>query len=123
MSKKQNLKWAYVYSEGCGPCQRITPIIDTMIAMGNKNIAKFNFKELDPQNSLRRFGTPHIVLYDMDKSEIVGAKNYGTMFWTGLFELYVNHKELLTIDISPVDFMVKLFEKTEDLDYNTITAK
>lgn len=117
MSKTQNIKWAYIYTEGCGPCQRITPIIDTMISMGNTNIYKVDWRTLDNQSPLRRFGTPHIVLFNLDTNEFAG-KHYSGTFWTGYFDLYVNHKEMLSIDIPPVDFMVKLLSQTKDLDLN-----
>jgi len=120
MSKSNDIKWAYIYSDGCGPCQRITPLVDTIIAMGNTNVVKIDWKTAP--DTLKRVGTPFIALINTKTNEMVqGVKTYNGGFWSGFFDLYQNHSELLCVNVSPVEYMVKLFSETKPLDISTIT--
>jgi len=40
MSKKNKNQWYYVWTAGCGPCTKVTPVIDAMSACGLNIIKK-----------------------------------------------------------------------------------
>ena len=68
MAKKENdLTWCYLYSNGCGPCARVSPMIDAFIATGMK-IEKLDVQKVP--NHMRR-PTPAIFRKN-SKDEIVG---------------------------------------------------
>lgn len=65
MSKKSKNQWYYVWTSGCGPCTRVSPTIDAMIACG-LNIVKVTLKDYNEkykgQDPVR--GTPSIFEVD-----------------------------------------------------------
>ncbi|MCH1612675.1 MAG: hypothetical protein L7S72_05190 [Flavobacteriales bacterium] len=111
MSKKENKYWIYSYQQGCGPCRRTTPIVDTIIATGVGNIRKIVFD--DAPLPFKKFGTPAIALWDEDEQKII-SKVFTGSFWAGYMDLYDNHPYLLTTEISPVEFLVKIVQSTKD---------
>jgi N12 class adenine-specific DNA methylase len=61
MSKKNEIQWFYIYLPTCGPCAKITPIVDTLIACG-KNITKMKMDEFYKQYPDAKVrGTPSVV--------------------------------------------------------------
>jgi len=114
MSKlKKDIKWVYLYTDGCGPCQRISPIIETILATGNTNIKKINHQ--DAPDILKRYGTPTILRYDFTNNTIE-SEIFSSLFLTGYMEFYSKHAWMLSLKLSPVEFLVKLTSSTEALD-------
>lgn len=105
MSKKNQSQWVYIYMDTCGPCRRVTPLVDTMIATGI-NVKKYLFNEAPRE--LQRTGTPCLAKFNETTQEI--EVQYGGAFFTGFFELYEKHKYLLARDISPIEFMVNVIK-------------
>lgn len=111
MSKKENKYWIYSYQTGCGPCRRITPLIDTIIATGVGHIRKVSFE--NAPIDLKRYGTPAIALWDEDAQKIV-SKVFTGAFWGGYMDLYENHPYLLASEFSPVEFLVQMVKSNVD---------
>lgn len=67
MAKEKNKQWYYVWMKGCGPCTKISPILDGMIACGLdiKKIEHPDYVAQFPQTPVR--GTPSIVCIEGTK--------------------------------------------------------
>lgn len=114
MSKlKKDIKWVYLYTDGCGPCQRVSPIIETILATGNTHLKKI--KHSDAPDILKRYGTPAVVRYDFTNNTIE-SEILSSTFWTGFMEIYARHNWMLSTKLSPVEFLVKLTSSNEDID-------
>jgi len=72
MAKAKNTKqWFYVYMSGCGPCKKVTPLMDMAISCG-LNVQKILFNDFRtkyPKAQVR--GTPSIVCLDTENQSIV----------------------------------------------------
>ena len=109
-TEKNKIGWMYLYSEGCGPCLKTTPIIDAFIASGMK-VDKVSIQDAAPQ--LRR-GTPSLFRYDKQTMQMVGH-NYGGEFWGSYMALYKGAKFLFKDDISsPIECMAEMLKSTEE---------
>lgn len=110
MKNKESLKWYYIYQNTCGPCRVMSPIIDTLLSVDCSNqIEKIEFN--DAPQLLRRHGTPLVALYNADTNEI--EESYSGPFWSGYFEFDRNHKDFLSVDLSPIQFIAKLTSSTK----------
>ena len=101
MSKKST-KWIYSYQNTCGPCRRITPIVDTIIATGLP-VDKVEFSEVP--DLVKRYGTPAIVKWN-DNTNLV-EEVYAGDFWSSYMGLSERYSWLLSTDMTPIEFLVK----------------
>ena len=117
--KENNISWMYIYSEGCGPCLKTTPIVDAFIAAGLK-VKKTSIHEAPPQ--LRR-GTPSLFRYDTKTNQIVGHV-YGGEFWGSYMALYKTHKFLFKDDsLPPIELMATMLKSNETPDIENLINK
>jgi len=106
--KEKDLTWCYIYSTGCGPCGRVTPIIDAFIATGIK-IEKINIQTAPA--SLRR-GAPSIFRKN-SKNEIVGNV-FSTTLLTGYSDLKKQYPHLFKEDTpEPIKLIADILSTTE----------
>jgi len=94
MSKKNKNQWYYVWTAGCGPCTKVTPVIDAMSACG-LNIIKMSLQDYNanPIGGTPVRGTPSIFQADIDNNktlEVIPSNVLG-----GLIELSNTAPELL----------------------------
>jgi len=108
-NKKENdLTWCYIYSNGCGPCSRVSPIIDAFIATGMK-IEKIDIQAAPAP--LRR-GTPSIFRRN-SKNEIVGNV-FSTPLLTGYSDLRKQYPHLFKEDApDPIKLIADILSTTE----------
>ncbi len=108
-NKKENdLTWCYLYSNGCGPCARITPIIDAFIATGMK------IEKIDVQDAPATFrrSTP-AVFRKNSKNEIVG-NIFSTPLLSGYTDLYKLYPFLFKEDIDdPMKLLANILNTIE----------
>jgi hypothetical protein len=112
-NKKENdLTWCYTYSNGCGPCARVTPIIDAFIATGMK------IEKIDIQTApatLRR-STPSIFRKN-SKNEIVG-----NIFSAPLLTSYGDLRKLYPFMFKegmadPIKLIAEILSSTEEGEF------
>jgi len=110
--KEDDVRWCYLYSEGCGPCQRVSPIIDAFIATGI-NIDKMDINKAPP--TLRR-GTPSLFRIN-SKNEISGHV-FTTVFLSYLVEVYKQYPFLFKEDLDdPIKLMADILKSTKESDF------
>ena len=113
MSKKteNDIEWVYVYMDTCGPCRRLSPIIETILATNAVSLKTYLYQ--DAPVSLQRLGTPCLARYSHQEDKVHG-KSFGGGFWTGFFDIYENHNYLLSKKhISPIKFMVNILKSID----------
>ena len=92
-TKKDNKQWFYIYIPGCGPCKRLTPIIDGIMACG-LNIKKALYQDfLKQYPHLQVSGTPSLILVDFNDDRIIDKVNNQIML--PLIDLTTSAPELL----------------------------
>lgn len=114
---ESEIKWAYVYMDTCGPCQRITPIIDAAIgiqkALGVDNIQKIQHGKASEE--LKRLGTPALIRINSHQKPV--GRNYNAGVFTAWETLQKVYPSLITTDKSWQEFLGELLSQTEkDLD-------
>ena len=112
MSKNENKYWIYSYQNTCGPCRRLTPIVDTILATNSAPLLK-KVKFEDAPDLIKRYGTPAIALWDEKEQKII-SKVFTGNFWSGYMDLYDNHDYLLSTEYSPIQFLVKIIQSAKD---------
>ena len=119
-NKKENndLTWCYLYSPGCGPCQRVTPIIEAFIATG------INIKKIDVNNApptVRR-ATPSIFRMN-SKDEVVGNV-FTSIFLNYFVDTYRQYPSLFREDLDdPVKLLADILKSTEEGDFEKQLTK
>lgn len=108
MKKNENPKWYYIYQNTCGPCRLMSPIIDTLVALGH-DIEKIEYS--DAPDELKRYGTPLLALYNKSTGDLID--HHTGPFWNAYFEFDRSHKDFLSISLSPVEFVAKTIVSTE----------
>lgn len=69
MAKENKKQWYYIYTTGCGPCGRVSPIIDAVASCG-LNIQKIQMDEFRKRFSSVPFrGTPSILCIDSNNEQ------------------------------------------------------
>jgi len=111
-SEKQ-FKWAYVYMDTCGPCQRVTPIIDTAIgiqkALGVDNIQKV--QHADATDELKRLGTPALIRVNSHLKPV--GRNYNAAVFQAWEQIQRAFPSLLTTNKTWQEFLGELLSQTE----------
>jgi len=95
---KVKKQWYYVYMTTCGPCAKITPIIDSLIACGT-NISKITFQEFQksyPKVGVR--GTPSIIQVQEENGVATTINNIPSNTLIPLVDLSSSAPDLVTLN-------------------------
>lgn len=94
----------YIYTQNCGPCRLISPIIDSFISVGY-DINKVSLAEYQADNG-RAIPTPTILIEEDGKI----INNYSSNLIVGA-EALLNHDPSLVNFNSTADFIKSILDK------------